>query len=244
MAALFKRLESPAVTDLQIARPRMTVEAWPSPIPTCIMAGPSWWPRARPADGRDHADGPPGNGLYRALSLIRQRTARASPATWAPEDRLGNGTGAAPWGGRPSTKRSPSAALTHGLVTRLTSLVAVDVTPSRPVQEPWATTEVPLDLPQGWSFEKVFGKEIEDRWHGHPRSARRPSACRGGAQGDGRACNPPPRARAHRPVLAADGNRRRDPDLGRDDAAWSGSALARRPVAASLGVRWPSDVRF
>jgi len=49
-------------------------------------------------------------------------------------------------------------ALEHQLVSRLTSLVAVDKTPSRPEGEPLKLTELPLNLPAGWDFEKVFGE--------------------------------------------------------------------------------------
>ena len=49
-------------------------------------------------------------------------------------------------------------ALEHQLVTRLTSLVAVDKTPSRPDGEPLKLTELPLNLPAGWDYAKVFGE--------------------------------------------------------------------------------------
>jgi Ca-activated chloride channel homolog len=49
-------------------------------------------------------------------------------------------------------------ALEHQLVTRLTSLVAVDKTPSRPKGEPLKLSELPLNLPAGWDFAKVFGE--------------------------------------------------------------------------------------
>jgi Ca-activated chloride channel family protein len=49
-------------------------------------------------------------------------------------------------------------ALQHQLVTRLTSLVAVDQTPSRPEGAPLKLTELPLNLPAGWDFAKVFGE--------------------------------------------------------------------------------------
>ena len=49
-------------------------------------------------------------------------------------------------------------ALEHQLVTRLTSLVAVDKTPSRPEGEPLKLSEMPLNLPAGWDFAKVFGE--------------------------------------------------------------------------------------
>jgi Ca-activated chloride channel homolog len=49
-------------------------------------------------------------------------------------------------------------ALEHQLVTRLTSLVAVDKTPSRPEGEPLKLSELPINLPAGWDFTKVFGE--------------------------------------------------------------------------------------
>jgi Ca-activated chloride channel family protein len=49
-------------------------------------------------------------------------------------------------------------ALEHQLVTRLTSLVAIDKTPSRPDGEPLKLTELPINLPAGWDFAKVFGE--------------------------------------------------------------------------------------
>lgn len=48
-------------------------------------------------------------------------------------------------------------ALEHQLVTRLTSLIAVDQTPSRPEGEMLSATKLPLNLPAGWDFAKVFG---------------------------------------------------------------------------------------
>ncbi len=48
-------------------------------------------------------------------------------------------------------------ALTHNLVSRLTSLVAVDLAPSRPPGEQLTTRTLPLQLPEGWNFNKVFG---------------------------------------------------------------------------------------
>jgi Ca-activated chloride channel family protein len=54
-------------------------------------------------------------------------------------------------------------ALDHHLVTRLTSLVAVDKTPRRPAGTPLTQADIPLDLPAGWSFDKVFGTDDQSR---------------------------------------------------------------------------------
>ncbi|KRA64961.1 marine proteobacterial sortase target protein [Caulobacter sp. Root655] len=47
--------------------------------------------------------------------------------------------------------------LDHQLVTSQTSLVAVDKTPSRPVDEPLVRADLPLNLPAGWDFDLLFG---------------------------------------------------------------------------------------
>ena len=48
-------------------------------------------------------------------------------------------------------------ALDHKLMTRLTSLVAIDKTPRRPIGAHLVSTDLPLNLPAGWDFETVFG---------------------------------------------------------------------------------------
>lgn len=58
-------------------------------------------------------------------------------------------------------KRILGLALDHHLVTRLTSLVAVDKTPIRPRGVRLSRSDVPLNLPAGWDFDKVFGTKGE-----------------------------------------------------------------------------------
>jgi len=48
--------------------------------------------------------------------------------------------------------------LEHHLVTKHTSLVAVDVTPSRPGDAALYAGALPTNLPHGWSYEGVFGE--------------------------------------------------------------------------------------
>ena len=56
-------------------------------------------------------------------------------------------------------QRILALALEHHLVTRLTSLVAVDKTPSRPEGARLTPRRIPLNLPAGWEFDKVFGPQ-------------------------------------------------------------------------------------
>ncbi|RXT39298.1 marine proteobacterial sortase target protein [Bradyrhizobium betae] len=83
-----------------------------------------------------------------------------------------------------SDKAILALALDHQIVTRLTSLIAVDKTPNRPEGAPLKLSELPINLPAGWDFEKVLGErpqqaptQLRER-HADARSqpaARRPT---------------------------------------------------------------------
>jgi Ca-activated chloride channel family protein len=77
-----------------------------------------------------------------------------------------------------SDKAILALALEHQLVTRLTSLVAVDKTPSRPAGEPLKLSELPINLPAGWDFEKVFGEQPQQALREHRADAGQPAARR------------------------------------------------------------------
>lgn len=51
-----------------------------------------------------------------------------------------------------------TTALEHHLVSNFTSLVAVDVTPVRPADKSIDNHPVPVHLPEGWDYNKVFGQ--------------------------------------------------------------------------------------
>jgi Ca-activated chloride channel homolog len=44
-------------------------------------------------------------------------------------------------------------------VSSQTSLIAVDKNPKRPLDQKLTRAEVPLNLPAGWNFDKVFGTD-------------------------------------------------------------------------------------
>ncbi len=54
-------------------------------------------------------------------------------------------------------KQVVDTALAHHLVSRFTSLVAVEVTPVRPEESTLQTRAVKTQLPKGWSHQKIFG---------------------------------------------------------------------------------------
>jgi Ca-activated chloride channel family protein len=51
-------------------------------------------------------------------------------------------------------------ALEHHLVSKFTSLVAVDVTPVRPKDKELDSHAIPTHLPEGWDYNKVFGQQF------------------------------------------------------------------------------------
>ena len=57
---------------------------------------------------------------------------------------------------------------------RLTSLVAVDVSNSRPDDQKLTPKEMPTNLPSGWEFEKVFGETNDPA---AMQKTRAPSSC-------------------------------------------------------------------
>ena len=94
-------------------------------------------------------------------------------------------------------RRILALALGHHLVSRLTSLVAVDTTPSRPVGMHLTRTELPLNLPAGWDFDKVFGGSGEGSRDPAPRHEDRTDAAPGVKLADAtHAAAPPAQARA------------------------------------------------
>jgi Ca-activated chloride channel homolog len=67
-----------------------------------------------------------------------------------------------------TNKRILGLALEHHIVSRLTSLMAVDATPARPVGARLTRVQLPLNLPAGWEFDKVFGAERRANENGTP----------------------------------------------------------------------------
>jgi Ca-activated chloride channel homolog len=52
-------------------------------------------------------------------------------------------------------------ALTHQIVSSQTSLIAVDKSPKRPPGYTLTRAEIPLNLPAGWDYDKVFGRDMD-----------------------------------------------------------------------------------
>ncbi|MGB0578032.1 MAG: marine proteobacterial sortase target protein, partial [Alphaproteobacteria bacterium] len=93
-----------------------------------------------------------------SISLDQARPAVGISTIWA-RQRITALTGSLRQGAdRDSVKQAITAtALRHKLVSKYTSLVAVEKTLARPADEPLFKRKIPLNLPDGWVARKVFG---------------------------------------------------------------------------------------
>ncbi len=175
MRALFEKLEAPAVTDLAVDLPEMQADVTPSPLADLY--------RGEPLVVAIRADKLAGSIEVRGLAgetpwVVRLPVAGAAAGSgisklWA-RRRITDEEVAGTIGNRTqdvANQRILALALEHHLVSRLTSLVAVDETPSRPAGTHLSRAELPLNLPAGWDFDKVFGEQrtpVDDRAGGTP----------------------------------------------------------------------------
>jgi Ca-activated chloride channel family protein len=177
MAQLFEKLESPVLTDLKVdwsdggvieAGAAQTqsagFEIYPPLLPDLYSGEPVvFTARVARLSGVLTLSGRLADRPWRAsLDLDGGGAAEGVAKLWAADkiDAVMNGLHE---GADPAEVQSKvtALALAHRLVTRYTSLVAVDVTPARPKDSPLASRHVPTNLPEGWVYEKVFGPKGE-----------------------------------------------------------------------------------
>ena len=164
MDQLFDKLGHPQVTDISVSWPGGTVlESFPEFVPDLYLG--------EPVTVRARAAGPfqPGSAVRvsgtsstgawtRDLPLHSVEDNRGIGALWARakiaalHDEERRGADAA------LTRKSIiDTAIAHHLVSKYTSLVAVDKTPVRPAGDPIAREQVPNLLPYGQSMNAIFG---------------------------------------------------------------------------------------
>ncbi len=162
MQELFDKLSKPVLTDIRAYFPgAAAAEIAPDPIPDLYAGEPVVFAVALSADAeRVVLDGRVGDARWRQTVTLdggnaasgiaklwaRNRIAALEDAWLEGEDRAETDVAIL------------QTALDFHLVSRLTSLVAVEVTPSRPDTEEVTTRPVPTNLPKGWEFDKVFGE--------------------------------------------------------------------------------------
>jgi Ca-activated chloride channel family protein len=161
MAGLFARLDSPVLTDIQLAWPDgSSVEAWPRSAPDLYLGEPVVVSaRLEGSVSSVVVSGRRGGEEWREeLALDDSRRGEGMGVLWA-RRKIEALADSLLEGAPPDEVRSGITALglAHHLVTKHTSLVAVDVTPVRPEDAALESQHVATNLPHGWSYEAVFG---------------------------------------------------------------------------------------
>jgi Ca-activated chloride channel homolog len=153
MEALFAKLASPVLADLEVEWDDPTAEAWPPRVPDLYLGEPVVV--AARLVRRD------GDVVVRGRTAERPWEVRLPLASGAAEgglDKLWARRKIASLMGQLSDGTDPAevrrgvleVALGHHLVSKFTSLVAVDVTPTAPAGTLPSPRAVPVDLPAGW----------------------------------------------------------------------------------------------
>jgi len=164
METLFRKLEHPQVTDINMAWPSgVVVDSYPATVPDLYLGEPvSVRVQATNAFRRGdivHISGNSVAGAWAAdLSLDAPTQSEGVGALWA-RARIGELTDQERRGGNAEELRSETleTALAHHLVSKYTSLIAVDKTPVRPASDPLSSEQVPNLMPYGQSTKAIFG---------------------------------------------------------------------------------------
>lgn len=164
MERLFRKLENPQVTDIEVQWPSsVVVDSYPSIVPDLYLGEPVVV-KARASGELQSGDvvriaGNSTAGAWSSeLTLADQQPSTGVAALWARAriadllDQLRRGAD--------ENEIRPAAvetALTHHLVSKYTSLVAVDKTPVRPAGDPLDSEQVASLMPHGQSGAAIFG---------------------------------------------------------------------------------------
>ncbi|WP_413709895.1 marine proteobacterial sortase target protein [Rhizobium sp. Rhizsp82] len=164
MGELFTKLQNPAMTDIAATFDGVQAsDITPNPMPDLYTGEPVVLTAELPTDkpsGKLQISGKTGAQPWRVeMDIANAADGKGLSKLWARRkiDDLE---------ARSYERQDPAAldkdveaiAMAHHLVSRVTSLVAVDVTPSRPDGQPVSSTKLPLNLPDGWDFDKVMGE--------------------------------------------------------------------------------------
>ena len=171
MSALFAKLESPVLKGVQVAWPNSggasdaAVEAWPKRVPDLYLSEPIMLSAAMDgARGEVKLSGMSGDSPWQvSLPLASASAGSGMGVLWARE-KIGALTDGLREG-RSEDEVRPAVvevALAHHLVTKYTSLVAidrpVDRNVNRPADAPIKSAAIPVNLPDGMNHDMVAGE--------------------------------------------------------------------------------------
>ena len=164
MDSLFRKLEQPQVTDIEVQWPSgVVIDSFPKTVPDLYLGEPVTVKVAasgefRPGDHVRVSGNSIGGGWTAELPVSAASDSPGVAALWA-RARIGELTDIERRSADSGEIRSAivETALTHHLISKYTSLVAVDKTPARPASDPLNSEQVPNLMPYGQSVNAIFG---------------------------------------------------------------------------------------
>ncbi len=162
MEALFQKLESPVMQDLKIRWPENAgaVEVFPARLPDLYAGEPLIVTARLPRKGNEvEIEGARASESWRVRIPLAGGSKQSGVAVLFARNKIASLMQGATRGADPAVIRQAviEVALEHHLVSKYTSLVAVDTIAARPDDMQAVTRAVPVNLPAGWEYEKVFG---------------------------------------------------------------------------------------
>ncbi len=166
MGELFAKLENPVMTDISATFENAKAEdITPNPIPDLYLGEPVVLTAELSdisPDGKLQIIGKTGGQPWRVeMDVSKAAEGKGIAKLWA--RRKIDDLEAMSWSYGDAEKLDKdieTVALAHHLVSRVTSLVAVDATVSRPADAKLDSAKLPLNLPEGWDFDKVYGETV------------------------------------------------------------------------------------
>jgi Ca-activated chloride channel family protein len=164
MDTLFDKLEHPQVIDIEIQWPSgVIVDSYPATVPDLYLGEPvtvkaSASGEYRPGDTVRISGNSVMGAWSTTLSLESPHKSEGAGALWA-RARIAELMDSERRGGDPAEIRAAvvETAIGHHLVSKYTSLVAVDKTPVRPIDDPLSSEQVVNLMPYGQSTNAIFG---------------------------------------------------------------------------------------
>lgn len=161
MLYLFSKLETPVLTDLQVRLPAgAQAEIWPRRIPDLYLGEPVIIvAKTASYSGAIHISGQRANSTWDIdLPLVGGQSNNGVAPLWARAKIKALMDSIVEGADKDAVKAEIiNVALQHHLVSKYTSLVAVEKTPSRPLWDSVNKREVPNNLPHGSNMGQVVG---------------------------------------------------------------------------------------
>lgn len=162
MQALFSKLESAVMTNISVQyEDGIQVEAWPQRIPD-LYAGEPLMLAIKSSQAIRHITITGTRALapwQASLDLQQSAQAPGVGVYWARSKIAALMDGLHEGVAKQKVRADVvKVALAHHLVSQYTSLVAVDVTPTRPDNEVLVKKPMPGNLPHGQQYQKIFGR--------------------------------------------------------------------------------------